>query len=250
MNGLNVLVTRPEQQAQDLCDLIESAGGRCIRFPLLAVEPSAHSVKAVEMLAGLKRGAWAIFVSANAVAFAKRAFGGPIKLAKGVRVAAIGKATALALQQACVNVDLIPNGQFDSETLLASPEMHNISGRTCAILRGEGGRELLAETLQARGAIVLHAVVYRRVEPQANVSEFVDGWKQKHIDVVTMTSGEALRNLVSKAGGGVESVQSTPMVVISNRLRREAMKLGFKTVVVSEQAADHAIVKTLHNIKV
>lgn len=250
LNGLNVLITRPAQQAQGLCDLIESAGGRCIRFPLLAIEPSPYCIKAVEIIGGLNSGDWIIFVSTNAVTFAARAVGGQLKLSQGVRVAAIGNATALALRQACVNVDLLPEGRFNSETLLSSPEMNNVSRCACVIVRGEGGRDLLAETLRTRGARVMHAVVYRRIEPQADVLEFVEGWKQKNIDVVTMTSGEALRNLVKKAGRGVESVKSTPMVVISNRLRGEAIKLGFKTVVVSKQAADQAIVKTLHSIKV
>ncbi len=106
-----------------------------------------------------------VFISPNAVTFAGRLLEGH-SLPDGARLAAVGSGTAQALQQAGFKVDLLPDARFDSEGLLALPELSRLAGRRVVIVRGEGGRPLLGDELRARGADVVYAEVYRRSRPE------------------------------------------------------------------------------------
>lgn len=242
LQGVSVLVTRPAHQAETLCELIEQAGGQPIRFPTLSIEPIQPSP---QQLLSILTCDWLIFVSANAVNFARRAFGGTMP-ASSARVAAIGAATAKALRNVGINVDALPSSSFTSETLLALPEMQAIADKHCVIVRGLGGREYLAEQLKQRGATVDYLQVYRRRMPETNPEPLLVRLANHAVDAVTITSGEALDNLLQMMPPkAIAVLQSLPLLVVSTRLRQRAECLGFQRIAVSEQADDTAILKTL-----
>ncbi len=247
LNGLRILVTRPRRQADGLCRLIEAQGGEAVRFPALSILPPPDSAEVDDMLASLDRFDFAIFISPNAVEFTlllAAAHGG---LPAGPKIVAVGAGTARALEAQGVNVDLVPE-RADSEGLLALPALNDVDGKGVAIFRGEGGRELLAETLHARGADVEYCAVYRRVRPQADPAPLLARWNEGGIDVVTVTSGEALENLVAMLGeAGQALLQRTPLVVVSERTAGRARELGIEKVVVAEGAGDEAMVKAILN---
>ncbi len=246
--GVNVLVTRPEPQARGLCALIEAAGGLPVRFPVLEILPSAKTREAAELFQRMDRIDWLIFVSANAVRHAMQLLADK-PLTERVRVAAIGQATAIALAAAGIRIDLVPKQQFNSEALLAMPEIGNLDGQTIVIVRGEGGRELLGEVLSARGAKVFYAEVYRRALPTANVAALLARWHQGGIQTVTITSGEALVNLAFLLGEkGTNLLQTTPLVVISPRLEEMALALGCRQVTVAQGASDDAVLEAVQRI--
>jgi uroporphyrinogen-III synthase len=114
---------------------------------------------------------------------------------------------------------IAPAGQADSEALLALPEMAQLAGARVLILRGAGGRELLGETLAARGAQVEVAEVYRRVRPAALPPE-------GRIDAVCVSSGEALTNLAALLGS--ERLRRTPVFVSHPRVVAQAANLGLQ----------------------
>ncbi len=148
--GRGVLVTRPAAQAEPLCRLIEAAGGRAIRFPTIAIEPAADAGTRARLAEP-----WDLlyFVSPNAVEQA-------LALVPDGRwprvswVAAVGRGTAKALEAAGRAPDLVPSERYESEALLAMPELADMRGRRVLIVRGEGGRGLFAEAMTARGAEV------------------------------------------------------------------------------------------------
>lgn len=240
--GRGVLVTRPAAQAEGLCRLIESAGGRAVRFPTIAIEPAADTA----MLAARLAEPWDLmyFVSRNAVdqALALMPDG---TWPNVVQVAAVGRGTALALGAAGRAPDLVPGERFESEALLAMPELADMRGRRVLIVRGEGGRALFAETMTARGAEVRFAEVYRRVLPERDPADLLANWPSE-VAAVTATSDEVLLNLVELLGpAGRDALLATPLVVIAERTERTALGLGFAEVRVAERAEDAAILDAL-----
>jgi uroporphyrinogen-III synthase/uncharacterized protein HemX len=246
LSGLGILVTRPAEQAEPLCRLIEQAGGQPIRLPLLEILPEGPDSEGAAALARAATADWLIFVSANAVRCALLLLDGDPGRLHGPRIAAIGQATAEALGRAGITVDLTPKPQFNSESLLAMPELADVAGRRVLIVRGRGGRELIAETLAARGAEVGYAEVYRRVLPARDASAVLDAWRGGRIHALVLTSGEALKNLgLLLAGRDKQLLATTPAVVVSDRIAQQARSAGCGRVVTAAGADDRAIVDAL-----
>ncbi len=242
--GLSVLVTRPEHQSEGLCDLIQAARGRPVRFPALEIRGPVDKYAARAELAGATRADLLIFVSANAVQYAFPLL--PEQLPLNVDVAAVGGATAQALRAVGLDPTLVP-ARMDSEGLLALPQLHAVQGKSVYILRGEGGRELLYDTLRARGADVHQVNVYRRRVPQrpAGVANLLRHWPQL-VQVVTATSNAILDNLFTLLGDeGARLVRGTPLVVISQRMAEHAIGLGCEHVYVAHSARDVDVLTAL-----
>lgn len=244
LHGEGVLVTRPVEQAHKLCRLIETCGGRPVVFPALEIRPPADPALARALLSDPEGWDLLIFISGNAVSFAQRLLGAS-PLPRRPRLAAVGQATARALADAWRAPDLVPSERFDSEALLAMPELQSLAGRRVLIVRGRGGRGLLGEALAARGAEVSYAEVYQRVRPEADPAPLLRRWSSD-IRWVTATSNEVLQNLLAVLGPeGASLLRRTPLVVISPRMGEEARRLGFTHIRVAAQAGDEAILAAL-----
>jgi uroporphyrinogen-III synthase len=182
-----------------------------------------------------------VFISPNAVSYAIQLLG-EYSLPHTARLAAVGSATATALLEAGYRVDLQPADRFDSEGLLAIPALAQLAGQRVVIVRGEGGRALLGDTLMARGAVLAYAEVYRRGCPETPPAPLLDAWRQR-VELVTATSSEILTNLVAMLGqNGWSLLRQTPLLVISDRMREQAAQLGFETLLVADNATNSAIV--------
>lgn len=242
LKGMGVLVTRPEHQAQELCAQITAAGGIPISFPCLDILPSRDAAAALQAILQAKD--YLIFISQNAVEFALRLLG-DTPLPPSARRAAVGQATASALRRAGYDIQLIPQVSFDSEGLLALPELQQLEGKQVVIVRGEGGRPLLGDSLQARGAEVCYAEVYRRALPQVDPQPLISRWPED-VDLVTATSNEVLENLLRLLGGAAQPLlHETPLLVISERMQAQARQLGFAQILLAQNAGSEAILDTL-----
>jgi len=243
--GLTVWVTRPDGQGEGLAALIAEEGGRAILAPLLSIEPTAEPARAVALLSQPEPWDWLIFISVNAVRHALSLPGWAQGLTGRTRVAAVGEATAAELERAGLHVALLPLASFNSEGLLADPRMARVAGQRVLIVRGEGGREHLAEVLRERGADVAHAEVYRRRPVSAEA--FAPGlteWADNGGEVVIVTSGEALSRLTELLeSAGLEA--RPPLIVPGERLARLARDQGWARVIMAEQAADEAILQSV-----
>lgn len=241
-------MTRPAHQADKLCDLIEQQGGEAIRFPTLDIIAVKNS-KVRQQLELLNKWDWLIFISCNAVNFALAANNGKIDIFKQSAIAAVGKATKQGLLSAGLNVDLVPEKHFNTEGLLATKAMQHINGKTCLIVRGIGGRETLANTLRDRGAVVEYMEVYSREVPNVDACYVKDMLKQQTLDAITITSGDALKNLVLMIGAELaDKLMAVPLIVISNRIKKLAEKSGFKMIAVTENPSDTAISKAVEEM--
>lgn len=240
-----ILVTRPQQQADNLIHLIEQHGGLAIAFPTLEITPITNLQPAIEKLQNLKTYQWLIFVSANAVNFAVAANNGKIGHFRQTKIAAVGNATAKALQNAGLTVDLVPEIGFNSEALLAMTALQQVQNQQILIVRGRGGREVLAEELKKRGAEVDYCEVYQRQIPTIDTAPVVNLLTQQGLDILTVTSVEALQNLLTLLEPHKDLLVNIPLVVISERIEQIAKSIGFKKVVVSSSPDDAAILNTM-----
>ncbi|NOT84758.1 MAG: uroporphyrinogen-III synthase [Methylococcaceae bacterium] len=220
-------------------------------MPLIEIKPLKLADKALQVLSRKPDIDWIIFISANAVNFALIGNDGKIReYCHKAKIAAVGQATANALQQLGLVVSAIPEQGFNSEALLARPELQNVQGQRCVIVRGVGGREVLADTLRARGAEVDYLDVYERQAPLIDPERIVSLLQTKMLDVITITSAEALHNLLAllPTDPWRKLLLSIPLVVISDRLCLIASTLGFIHVVVSDGVSDGAVLKIIINL--
>jgi uroporphyrinogen-III synthase len=246
--GVRVLVTRPRNQAVALARLIEEAGGEAVLFPALEITGPADPAALDRLLDRLGEFDITIFVSRNAARFGlKRLRGLGLALPSRLAVAAVGEGTARVLHELGVVRVLTPAERTDSEGLLAAAALQNVAGRRVVIFRGQGGRELLAEELRARGALVEYAECYRRLRPAQDVQPLLERLARGALDIVTLTSAEALDNLLAMAGeDGAARLRRLPVVVVSARLAAACRAAGFAhEPLVSRAPSDEAIVAAL-----
>ena len=246
-----VLVTRPVHQAQLLCTLIEAEGGRAIAFPVLEIQDLSDNSAVMHLLKRLDEFDLAIFISANAVIKAMDLILPQRDWPSHLQIAVVGARTAAALREYGITVDICPDEKFNSEALLALPEMHTIKNKKVVIFRGEGGRELLADTLRQRGADIEYAEVYRRGKPadipghaSLNLAELLVAGE---VNIIVVTSNEGLRNLWELAGSaGQEVLKHMPLAVMSARIAAAAQELGVTCpVFIAPEANDEGLLAAL-----
>ncbi|MEX2354124.1 MAG: uroporphyrinogen-III synthase [Gammaproteobacteria bacterium] len=229
LDGYKILVTRPGLQGENLCRLINDAGGEAIPFPVIRIVPSQQPGPGQfrQLLAGSSH---IIFVSRNAVVFAAQLAGDLQASLQGKIVFAVGAGTLQELEERGVVDIRSPGPQSGSEAVLALDELEEsqISGRHILIIRGNGGRELLRETLAARGAQVRYADVYQRIKPDVDQVIVDSLWQDTRPDVIVITSAQGLKNLLVMSGeANRENLSGKRLVVMSSRLKSLAENSGF-----------------------
>lgn len=247
-----VIVTRPLAQALSLQQKIIARGRRAVLFPLLEIHPLTDNRRLDDVLSRVESYALVAFVSPNAInaSFARR----PV-WPTSVPLAVMGEGSRQALAAhgvtAATTRIISPHDPLrtDSQTLVAALDLPSLRGQRVLILRGESGRELLADTLRAAGALVVQAPAYRRAapEPDACRMALLQDLLGSGGDWI-VTSSEALRLLVELVrmlpgnaynwdrnplpnGLGVAILQQQRLIVPHERIAETARALGFSNVV-------------------
>ena len=216
-----VLVTRPAHQARPLCQALEAAGLQVIRLPVIEIEacdPVADfDLQAID---------WLIFTSPNAVHH------GLARLHKrpaACRIAAVGAATAKALEDAGVDDILSPPSDYSSEGLLKLTAFQALSGKQLVLVKGQAGRPLIADEMRARGAQLFEYAVYQRqlLSPDAaHVAQAISA-----AQTAIVTSGEILQRLQALTpASSVAGLHRLQLVVPSERVVQMAQSMGFSQV--------------------
>ncbi len=219
--GRAVLNTRPTQTANELTEAVLRRGGEVVAFPVLEIVP--RSLEAVLAdVESLPPADVTIFVSRNAAELGSEHASGLI--------AAVGPATASALEARDQNVDITPKDGFDSEHLLKTPELTNAEGRTYRIVRGDAGRELLADELSRRGGRVDYLGVYERRRPAYSddaLSDVADRINRGDVAAIVVMSVESLENLDELMPSNcVAAFHRTLLVTPAARVLKELDKRG------------------------
>jgi uroporphyrinogen-III synthase len=219
LQGVGVLVTRPRAQAAELVSAIENAGGTAWCLPVLEIAPF-EALDIQNSVSHLDRPDIVIFISRNAVEHG-------IRFTGGAKIAVIGPATARAVAAAGRVVDIAPADGYDSEHLLAEPELQDVAGKCVRIIRGTDGRELLADALKERGARVEYLSVYERRLPKTSaeiLASIEAKWRQGLINVVTVMSVQSLVNLLELLPDWcARQLEETPLVTPAGRVIKEAL---------------------------
>ena len=232
--GRRVVVTRPGGQTGHMAALIRAAGGEPVLFPALEILDAEDLRSVLALIDRLDAFDLAIFISANAVNKALDLVQVRRAWPAGLRVATVGRGSARALQRRGFAAVIAPGERFDSEALLDLPELKDVQGKRVVIFRGDGGRELLGDTLSARGAVVEYAECYLRGRPQADVAPLLALAARRELDAFTVTSSEGLANLSDMLGeAGRQSLQQTPLFAPHERIAAAARALGVQTVVLT-----------------
>jgi uroporphyrinogen-III synthase len=220
LQGLGVIVTRPQRQAAVFATKIGALGGVPIIWPAIVILPPPDRGPLEHAHAALGAYDIAIFVSANAVEFGAPPAG---KWPPHLVPYAPGPGTAETLAGVQIPNARVPVTSLDSEGLLELPELADLTGKRVVIFRGEGGREFLGNTLRARGAFVDHVPCYRRVAPQTGADGLIEALREGRAHALTLTSSEGLDNLMAALGPvGCELVARIPVFAAHPRIAERA----------------------------
>ncbi|MFP4294503.1 MAG: uroporphyrinogen-III synthase [Halothiobacillaceae bacterium] len=219
-----VVLTRPEGRNESLAARLATWGVDVAIMPAIAIEP-VKQLSAAQTLAGQDADDWVFFVSATAVRQAERLR--PLVEWPAGHFVAVGRATAVALAEAGRPADLVPEpGEEETEGLLARLPAERLSGRVAWIVRGCGGRALLAQALSRMGAQVRFLELYRRVRPAMDLAALAARARRA---LWVITSPEGLENLTEAAASGAvrDWLLNSDLIVINERTVRKARALGF-----------------------
>lgn len=237
--GKVIAVTRPRQQASELMQAIAAAGGDPLPAPLLEILPVEDRAPLEAALNCLDDYALGIFISPNAVSHSLPALLAHRGWPAHVQPAAVGQGTLRTLAAYGIHGGVAPQERFDSESLLALPELQatRLAGRRVLILRGDGGRELLAETLLARGAHVDLVTCYRRLPPGDGLVALRNALDQGRLNALTLSSSEGLRYLHAGLNAAqFETLCRLPVFVPHQRIAENAKNIGICHIILTEPA--------------
>ncbi len=234
-----LLVTRFAPHASRLAERLNAQGVFALAQPLLAVKKSPEFANAPCLFT--KNYDYIIALSRNAVDYTAQALAGRPWPAS--RYLAVGKGTQRALQQVSAQPVITPVEQFSSEGLLALPCLGQLQGKRVLILRGVGGRELLAETLTARGAVVDYYQPYQRIAVDLCAEVLVKQWQQQGINGAIISSIELLNRLLTIVPESEQGwLKKITLYVPSRRIAEQAALSGCAAVKVLPGMQDQEII--------
>jgi uroporphyrinogen-III synthase len=247
---LNVLITRPEEKGQELALQLEKLGMVPTCQAFFDYQPLASTLQMQNTL--ILNPDIIIFVSVAAVTYANSCY--PIKSWQAKHFIAVGEATQLALQS-CVDqgTRIYCPKIHNSEGVLALPLLEKVEGKNIVIVRGDGGREHLKNTLENKQAKVTYIESYQKIWRTLN-KNIVKKWQEQQINCIVITSNALLESVVHL----IDSVSHTDSpnstlslknsclwIVASKRIADNAKQLGLTKVINANGASDQAIIASL-----
>ena len=234
-----VVLTRPQADSERLSEALQNEGFKTRVMPIVTIEaiPTAEQAPAPSV----SDDALCIFISANAVRFGLPQLGSALARDSDLTVIAVGNKTRDTL--AAEGIQAQVPVRADSEGLLAMPALSAPDSRDVVIVKGEGGRELLASELTGRGARVTEWACYRRCWPEVDVSGLIEISAGL---IFQASSGEMVSRLSELlAGGGQADLFQSSIIVPSDRVARLATEIGWGQVIRAEDASDDAFIRAL-----
>jgi uroporphyrinogen-III synthase len=244
---INVWVTRPTGPGELLTGKLGALGFSSVSEPLIELSPVLKlDPLQCQHLINLDNYQHIIFVSTNAVCWGMESIEKYwTQMPEGLSWHAIGAATSRALHQYGVDV-LAGHSAMNSEELLGSDSLQQVSGAKVLIVKGVGGRTLIGECLYERGAMVDTLEVYRRLKPQLEPVTISNIYSKLGVNVTLISSGEGLVNLLSLLERKVlKQVLTLPIIVPGERVARQARGAGFSNVLVAKNATDQSMIDKL-----
>jgi uroporphyrinogen-III synthase len=241
-NRTQVLITRPEKAGRVLAQQLESIGINARCQPFFDYLPFANKEKTQQLLEQNSQ-AIIIFVSVAAVEFAHHTVNFSHWQQKNI--IAVGDATKTALKG--LGIHAISPELHTSEGLLTLDVLHEkkINNQTIIIVRGDGGREHLAQQLSLRGATIHYLESYQKVWLPLT-QDHVLQWHNQQINCIVITSNALLESIVHLINNSDSYWQTTCLwVVASNRISERAIQLGLRNIINANGANDQAMLNAI-----
>lgn len=237
---MKVLLTRPEGRNQSMVDALDKRGVAHWVTPLLCVSATPSDI---DQQAAFQEADIHIFISTNAVTFALEQLKQPWPQST---IIAVGQATKEALALRGIDAQTAPEDCQQTEGLLTLAALSKITGKKVVIVRGRGGREVLAEQLVIRGAQVSYWEVYQRGLPALDGQVVCQQWKDFGIDTIVITSGEILENLIELVPKELFAwLRACHIIVPSIRVEAQALACGMAKVTNASAANSQAVLAAL-----
>ena len=233
---MRVIVTRPAAQAAEWLLRLRAQNVDAVALPLMAVAPVADHAAVEAAWASLSTQRLVVFVSPNAAEhfFALRPAG--MIWPEGVLAGSPGPGTTqtllgLGVPAAQTVAPAADAPQFDSESLWQQLAAHGWQGANVLIVRGEGGRDWLADTLRGQGARVDHVAAYRREAPSFTAAQQAllnQALRQPASFLWFFSSSEAIDHLERLAAGTQPARWADARALATHpRIAGRARQLGF-----------------------
>ncbi|MBI4787643.1 MAG: hydroxymethylbilane synthase [Chloroflexi bacterium] len=232
LRGKRILITRAREQATAFADKIRALGGEPVEYPAIEFASPSDFAQLDRALAAANDFDWVVFTSVNGVRFVAermRSLGLSPRAFESAKLAAIGPATARALQDLGLTVGFVPT-KFLGEQIAV--ELPIVRGQRALLLRADLASDVLAEKLAERGVAVMDVDAYRTVLPTAgNV-------KLGKVDAITFTSSSTVRNLTEMLDGKIGDLGRAAVFCIGPVTAETARALGWR---VDAVASEHTV---------
>ncbi|WP_404415657.1 uroporphyrinogen-III synthase [Marinospirillum sp.] len=239
--GLKVLTTRPENLASPLVEPLIQAGAEVENIPLLDIEPLELPPQQRQALIDLDHYQKVVVISPTAAdQLLQRLDDYWPQWPVGVDWFSVGAGTARKLEDQGLSVNYPARGD-KSEDLLQLPELQELSGQKLLLVKGQGGRKLLHDTLVSRGASIQTLELYSRIKPRLSQKQ-IQGLKSQAWQVIVISSGEALQQYIEFTDGSNHHLH---LLLPSERLVTQAREAGFAQVINSQGAGPQAVLEAL-----
>ncbi|RLA89217.1 MAG: uroporphyrinogen-III C-methyltransferase [Deltaproteobacteria bacterium] len=215
LSGKRVVVTRSRDQTSAFVKLLAEQGATCIEVPTIQMQPPDSYAGLDNALGQLSRYDWLILTSTNGVkAFMTRLFqsGQDVRALGGLKIAAIGAATAQALREYSLVADCVPT-DYRAEGLVASLGPQIRPGSLILLPRAQIAREVLPQELEKRGALVDVVAAYKTVPGPGLPPDVEASFQQGQVDVLTFTSSSTVTNFAALVGEARFSELAAPAVI-------------------------------------
>ena len=247
MSAWRLLLTRPADESEALAQTLRRQAIHSNAFPLLAIEPAPVSAAHHSLITALDRYCAIIVVSKPAARLCLDLIDEHWPHIPSLNWFTVGAASAAILQARGLDVATSSSGD-DSEALLEMPELAmalHASSRRVLIVRGEGGREALAQALRERGASVDYLELYRRTLPHYAPSALAERIQAERLNGLVVSSGQGLQHLLQVAGDGWPALSGLILFVPSARVAAQAEAAGARRVVNCQGASAQALLAAL-----
>jgi len=247
--GKKILITRAREQSVEFATRLKKLGAEVIQFPTIEIVPPLSWKNLDRAIAQLKFYDWVIFTSANGVNFFYQRLkerGKNRRSLSGLKICAIGPATAEQLKKRGARVDYIPK-KFVAESILGGFKRMGIEGKQILLARAKKARDVLPEGLKKIGTTVDVVEVYRTVKPKGKVMRLKRLLEKKEVDVITFTSSSTVSHFIDLLGKEVlknllKGVAITCIGPITARTVREA---GLKVHIQPEEYTIPALTRAI-----
>jgi uroporphyrinogen III methyltransferase/synthase len=251
--GVRVVVTRPRAQAADLVTRLERLGAEPIEAPTIEIAAPKDLAPLDGACAQIGTFDWVVFTSANAVShFMRSLLAGPgdVRDLKGVKLCAVGPATAAALSQHSIRTDLVPAEHRASGVLRALRKNRDLTGTRILLPRADLARDLLPAKLRQAGADVTAVTAYRTAPVDLETGDGPDIYRlllERRVDIVSFTSGSSVKNFVRALGTeqAADLLRRVDVACIGPVTADVATRLGIKTTIMPSDYTVPAMVRAI-----